>query len=358
MRLILMAVAVSLTLASAAWAQEDDLAPLPAGPAPKKGPPAKAPPKGPAKAPSKGPKAAPAKPPVAADDDLAPLPAPDGNDLAPPLKAPARGTGGTASPPALATGDGTLKVRSPASLTNAMLSVDGKDIGTLPVDPLKLSPGDHSLMVKRLGYAHFLKKVNIGAGRTTEVDVKMQAVNAILSVSADQDDAQVFIDGRLISSVPVTELEMPAKTIELIVRKEGFKDNRQTLELEAGKDYPIKVKLKALKRGGSSAAVAAVEPVDRPVDSSLTPDHSGDDLGLTAQPDNRPLTQRWYFWAGAAAAVTVAAVVGTVVVNNSLPPRPLNETEVCGRTGGCKGACINLECSIRATAGGGAVLSF
>lgn len=353
MRLILMAVAASMTLASAAWAQDDDLAPLPANPTPAK--------KAPAKGGGRGAKAAPkapARPAASGDDDLAP--APTGDLAPPPPPTKGRGTGGTPpSPPAVATGDGTLKLRSPPSLTNAMLSIDGKDIGTLPVDPLKLSPGDHSLMVKRLGYAHFLKKVNITSGKTTELDVRMQAVNAILSVTADQDDAQVFIDGRLISTVPVTELEMPAKTVELIVRKEGFKDNRQTLELEAGRDYPIKVKLKSLKKTSASTAVAAVEPTDRPVaDSSLTPVAGAEDLGVTAQPDNRPLTQRWYFWAGAVAAVAVVAVVGTYAVNSSLPARPLTGAEVCGGTGKCNGGCLNMSCSIRAGAGGGAALSF
>ncbi len=275
MRFLSLTLVVAFAVSSSALAQEDDLAPLPVV----KKPAAK--PK-PAPPPAARPKPAPAKPapkpPVAEDDDLAPMP--------------------------VAAGPGTLKVKIPAGLTRATLAVDTRDQGTLPLaEPLKLAAGEHSVLVKRIGYADFVKRVTIVSNKATDLDVKLHAVSAVLSVTSDVDHAEVYIDGNLVGTTPLADLELPAKTVELAVRKDGFKDSKRFVSLVAGQDYPLSIKF---SEGRVSTVVATT---DRPTETNLTPAlPAAATVAVVSQADDAPLTSRWYFWAGVGAVVVAAAV--------------------------------------------------
>jgi hypothetical protein len=293
----------ALLLSTAAYAQDDDdLAPLaPMG----KGKP-KPKPK-PKPAPAKPPAPKPGKPPVA-DDDLAPI------------------------APIMAKGELSVKVAS--SLAGSVLSIDGKEIGALPLPPLSVASGEHTVAVKRPGYAAFVKKVMIPGGKTVDVEAKLTAVSAVLSVTSDVPGAQVLLNGRPIGTVPLTDVEVPPGPAEIAVIKEGFKEESQKINFAVGKEYPIVVKFNA---------VASVIPTDRPVDSKLTPNVVGGNpvTGVAVAP-SEPITSKWYFWAGIAAGA-VAIAVGVSVGVAASQPKPLTEKDICGPEG-CDG-CIGLTCA-------------
>lgn len=290
------------------FAQDDDelapLAPLPKKPAPK--PKAKPKPK-PAPKPAVKPKAE--KP----DDDLAPI------------------------APIAKTGDLVVKVAG--GVTRAVLSIDGKEVGQLPLAPQTVSAGDHTVTVKRAGYAQFVKKVAVPGGKQTEVEAKLAAVSAVISVKSDVDDAQVLINGRLIGTAPVVDYEFPPGPVTISVIKEGFKEDKQKLTLVAGRDYPIKVKFKP----------AQVAAADRPVEATLTPlveTTPTPPIEVRKGPQETPIYQRWYFWAGVG-AVVVAAAAGTAIAvgaSNAQPAR-LTDEQICGTK--CDG-CIGFACSAAA----------
>lgn len=295
------------TLSTSSFAQDDDdLAPL----APKK-------PK-PAAKPKVAPK--PKPPPVTTK----PKPPDDDDDLAP-----------------LAASKGDVVVKLAQGLSNAILSIDGKDVGPLPVGPQTLPTGEHQVKVRRLGYADFVKKVTVAGGKSVEVDAKLQAINAIVSVTSDVPDAQVFVNNRLVGTAPLSDLELPAGQTEIAVRKDGFKDDKQRINLIAGKDYPIVVKFNP---GTTSTVVAAT---DRPVDTKLTPDDTTNVTGpgVSTTVDETPIYGRWYFWAGVAAVAVGAAVVTGVVVNNNQPPQRIDEKTVCAVNGGRCDICVGFQCT-------------
>lgn len=312
MRLVAWPLLLVFMSSTAAFAQDDDdLAPL----APKKKPPApKARPR------PQPPKPKPVAQPVGDDDDLAPI----------------------------AASKSDLTIKSSQGLSNAMLSIDGKELGVLPLGPQTLPAGEHTVKVHRIGYADFVKKVTLAAGKPLELDAKLVAINAVVSVTSDVPDAQVFVNGRSVGTAPITELELPAGAIELSVRKDGFKEDKQRLTLVAGKDYPVVVKFNP---GGSSTLVASK---DRPVETSLTPIDDGRSNAVTGTVEEAPITTKWYFWAGVA-AVAAGVVIGSVLAANAsanATPRPLTEGELCGSTPSGKCAiCIGLMCSPDAAAG-------
>lgn len=302
MRLTVWVVACSLALAFSAQAQDDNLAPL--VPTPK----SKAKPKPKPKV-KVQPKVQPKVAPRAEDEDLAPLVAAKAD----------------------------LLVKPPNGMTGAVLAIDGKDVGTLPLPAQSLSVGEHQVMVKRKAYAVFVKKVTLVAGKTVELQASMQPVSALLSVNSDVE-AEVFVNGKLIGSTPIVDHELPASTIELAVRKEGYREDTQTLAVVAGREYPVAVHL----RGGGTTSLVA--NTDAPVETSLTPTDSATGPGPVTVVDTAapaPVYQRWYFWAGVA-AVVAAGVTAGVVVGVTQKPVPLRSSEVCTYNGGKCDACLNF----------------
>jgi hypothetical protein len=296
---------LALGLSTAALAQDDDddLAPLvPVKPGTQK---AKQKPK--AKAPAK-PKPKP-KPSVA-DDDLAPL-------------------------VPIAT-KGELSIKLTAPLAGAMVNIDGKDIGVLPLGPQTVPAGERTVTVKRPGYAAFVKKVVVPGGKLAEVEVKLVPAAGVLSVSSDVVGAKVLLNGRPIGTVPLTDVEVPPGPAEVTVLKEGYREDSQKVTFVAGRDYALSVKLQP-------AVDRTLIASDRPVEPTLTPGLSDtSSLGLVqTAPASEPITSKWYFWVAVAAGVAAVAAGTAVGVVASQPPE-LTEAAICGSQG-CH-ACIGLSC--------------
>jgi hypothetical protein len=234
---------------------------------------------------------------------------------------------------------GELVVKVAGGISRAVLSIDGKEVGQLPLAPQTVCAGEHIVTVKRAGYAQFVKKVLVTGGTQTEVEAKLAPVSAVISVKSDVDDAQVLINGRLIGTAPVVDYEFPPGPVTISVIKEGFKEDTQKLTLVAGKDYPIEVKFKP--------AEVAAAATDRPIETTLTPlVQAPPPIEVKKGPVETPLYQRWYFWAGVG-AVVVAAAAGTAVAvgTANAQPRKLSEQEICG--GPCDG-CIGFTCGMTA----------
>jgi hypothetical protein len=304
--------AALVCVALPALAQEDDLAPLaPIGkPKPKAPSPlVRAKPKPPG-----GARPAPVKPKAPVDDDdLAPLSVPKGELV--------------------------VKV-APPTVSGAVVLVDGKEVGSAP-STQSVAAGEHTVTVKRPGFANFVKKVAVAVGKSVEVDAKMTAVSAVLTISSDVPEAQVFINNRLIGTTPIVEREWPPGTYDLTVRKEGFKEDKQSATLVAGRDSPISVKFKPV-----ATAVATVRvPSDRPIDTSLTPTAYAEEpvSVVAAAPVDTPVYQRWYFWVGVAAVVAAGVGIGVAVNQAGAKPRDLMFNDFKAKNGKYPDSCINVS---------------
>jgi hypothetical protein len=291
---LVLAMAVAApSLAQGADADDDELVPLGKIKAKPK-------PKAPARP---RPKVAPAKTKVAADDELVPI------------------------TPMAAKGDLLIKLAVPVS--GATVSIDGKEVGTLPLSPQSVPSGERTVAVKRVGYASFVKKVLVPGGKSAEVEVRLTPVAAVLSVQSDVPGAQVLLNGRPIGVVPLLEVEVPPGPAELAVIKEGFREDAQKLNFVAGKEYPIKIWFQP-------------RTSDVPLQASLTPGTSSASPMSGVSMQAEPITRKWYFWAGAAAVVAAAAVGVIVGVQKYTADNTLTGEKIC--SGVCS-ACINLDCS-------------
>ncbi len=226
--------------------------------------------------------------------------------------------------PLTPSGKTELIVKLAVPVKGAKLFVDDNEVGAFPVQPLTVSPGEHTIAVKRAGYGDFVKKVTVAAGKSTEVVAALEAVAGFLSVTADVPDAQVFLDGSPLGTAPLTEVLLPPGNHEVAVRKEGHRPDVQRLAVRAGKEYQINARLEP------EVAVAAVT-TDRPERTELLPPvTAGPELPIetVTQVDEEPLYKKWYVWAGVG-AVVVAASTTAIVVNNQNVRARQNQAMIC-----------------------------
>lgn len=240
-----------------------------------------------------------------------------------------------------------LMARIANSVRGATLVVDGKEVGVLtaaPV-PLELPPGEHSVLVRKPGYAEYSRSINLKEGEQTELVVTLEATKGFGKLTADVPGAVVSVDDQELGTVPRSVLLEPGSR-EIVFRAPGFKPDVHNITVFAGKPYEVAGKLRPL-------VDTSVASTDTPTNPDLTPGVTPD-----AQPDplaeppkvaevstSKPWYGRWYVWAGVGAVV--AAGTGAYLATQGTPD-PLSATDVCGRE--CDGE-INGTSKVR----GGAI---
>lgn len=318
-----------LLLAVPALAQTDDdlLAPL----TPKK----KTPPAAVKVKPKTKPKTG-AKTPPAGGDEIAPLvPSTPVTPVAP------------ATPAAPAKGE--LNIKLAAVNKRARLTIDDGEELTQPWSSKVLPAGEHTVTVRAMGFAPWTRKLTVSPNRLTEVSATLEATAAIVQVTSDVSGAEVVLNGKPAGQAPV-ELEVPPGTLDVLVRKEGFREAAQSLKVVAGREYPLSVKLQA----AAAPTTIVAQPTDRPVvDTELTPSNTSDALTATETVEaSEPIYTKWYFWVGAA-AVAAAAAAGTYGVVRATRYDPAAQACEGGRPD-CLSACVgDIDCSghLRKTTG-------
>lgn len=231
----------------------------------------------------------------------------------------------------IAPGKTELLVKVLGGVKGARLFVDNKELGTVPATALPLEPGEHTVVVRRPGFAEFTRRVTVEEGRTNEVSVALDAVAGVLSVMADVPGAKVTINGQPRGQVPLMNLELKPGPNEIVVSREGFLPEVKQLAVRAGRDYTINAHLTPSEIARTDRPERQPEPTITPKPPSVTepqvPPLTEPEEPAVASAD-RPLYKRWYFWAGVGAAVAAAAA-GTMVATQP-SSKPLSPTEVCG----------------------------
>jgi hypothetical protein len=229
-------------------------------------------------------------------------------------------------------GKGSLVVKLGNGSKGARLFVDNRDVGTLPLNgPISLDVGEHSLIVRKPGFADYSRRITTQKGRSTEVTVSLDAVAGVVVVTSEPPGANVTINGQLRGQAPLTGVVLKPGNYEIVVSKDGYEPDRQSLSVKAGREHPVTATLRP-------SQIAAATPSDRPEQPKLTPQPP-----VITQPQPDPLAQkipeveqgqpwfkRWYVWAGV--GVVAAAATGAVVATRG---SPLDANKVC--EGPCDG---------------------
>jgi len=250
------------------------------------------------------------------------------NDLLAPLTPSKKAPAVKRKPAAPAVKKGRLSVNVPG-VPDATLLIDDEDLGTVPSQPVSLPAGTHQVVVRRPGYADFIRTLSVRPGKLTEITAQLEPNAGTLAVETEPSNAQVIVDGQPMGQTPVKNLVLPSGTYELTLRKDGYRDEVARVSIRLGKQQSLRLSLIPLQQEVTRPPVASL-PEPRSGFAPLSDLDSDPSVATRVEPQD--WYKRWYVWAGAAAVV--AGTVTTVLIVRSANGRqPLSV--VCGGAAPC-----------------------
>jgi len=177
-----------------------------------------------------------------------------------------------------------------STTTGAIIEIDGKQVGTVPLDDsIVLLPGQHTLKVHLRGYTEYLDTFTVAPGEEVELEIDLIPYAGIVRVNTTEAGATVKIDGKVEGVTPFDK-DIPVGKKQLLVTRPGFYDDVRELDVRAGETYNVDVVLKAMPKKDT---------------------------------DEAAFYEKWWFWtivgvAGAGAATAIALTSG----GEAKPPTP------------------------------------
>ncbi len=137
------------------------------------------------------------------------------------------------------------------NVSGARVFVDGREMGTTPLPRLALSPGEHRIRVEKEGYDPFKEWVNLHRSRHISLDIglnKQRPRKGHIFVETEPEEAKV----RILNIHPkfYQGMELAPGRYHVEVSARGYKKKRSWVDLDAGEDKHIDIRLKHLKSGG------------------------------------------------------------------------------------------------------------
>ncbi|MHC4454153.1 MAG: PEGA domain-containing protein, partial [Planctomycetota bacterium] len=132
---------------------------------------------------------------------------------------------------------GSISVKS--NPTNAILYMDGQDIGTTPNDLSALAVGLHEFEAVLKGYKNWKKSVNIKKGKNKNINAVLQINPGSVSIKSDPSNAMVHINGKEFDSTPVTITDLNPGKHNVEVKMDGYEDWKENIEIIPGKEIAL-----------------------------------------------------------------------------------------------------------------------
>lgn len=127
----------------------------------------------------------------------------------------------------------------------AEVLVDETSAGTMPLDPVRVAPGSHTIRIRLAGYSEYTDVVSVAAGDVTDVWVDMIPLSEVLAVETTPAGAHVFVDGTFLGDTPTeVELNDGERTLRLVLP--GYEEVTRTVTAVAGTRDTLTLTLEAL----------------------------------------------------------------------------------------------------------------
>ena len=122
---------------------------------------------------------------------------------------------------------------------SATVSVDGAILGSTPLVPLEISPGEHRITVEADRYAPASKRIDVrGLGERQSIDVALSPLWAEISIGSRPAGATVMLDDKDIGETPL-RAEILAGTYRLALVRSGFDVVSTTLQVLANQPQEL-----------------------------------------------------------------------------------------------------------------------
>ncbi len=131
----------------------------------------------------------------------------------------------------------------------AEVLVDESTVGTGPLQPVDVEPGEHSVRVRLQGYSEYTDVVTVGRGQELHVPVDLIPLAHVLAVTSTPPGARLFVDDRFAGETP-TDVDLVDGSHALRLSLRGFEDALRSIEAVAGSRDTWAVDLVALPEQG------------------------------------------------------------------------------------------------------------
>ena len=137
----------------------------------------------------------------------------------------------------------------------AQVQFDGKPGGATPLVIADVTPGEHRITFTLEGYRE--KELARAFTGSEDVIVVLEPMPiGKITVVTDPEGAKVFADGVEKGSTPVTFAAPPGKH-NLVVSKEGFESQTSSVDVKAGEESPLQLKLNPALEADIKGRIAA-----------------------------------------------------------------------------------------------------
>jgi hypothetical protein len=199
--------------------------------------------------------------------------------------------------------NGTLELRS--SSRGAAVSLDGLELGTVPLKPVSVAPGKHKLKLTKDGYQTATRNVQIRAGRKTVLSIELKSMRV-----APPPLALPVAPPDVVSPPLALPVAPPAVASGAAKKQPGAAS--ATMIAEPSPSETLSALIASPPAAGSPAARAEPLPPPPPLVMAAPARPAVKTVpaaALAASPQpvvsSEPLTKKWWFWGGAAAAAAV-----------------------------------------------------
>lgn len=174
----------------------------------------------------------------------------------------------------------------------ATVRLDGEEVGKTPLRLTDIEPGPHTVVIDGGADGLVVRSVDTSDGSRGEVKANLPKSGATLEIATGSPNGQVFIDGALVGTGAKVTVGPLAK-------------GRTKMEIRAGEH-------------------SAHDTVNVPARGTLHLRAGGDEIV-----EQKPLLERWGFWAVVGGAAVAGGVTTAAVVNGMQPAEaPVGDTVV------------------------------
>ncbi len=181
--------------------------------------------------------------------------------------------------PASAEASTTGTVRVTSTPLGATVTIDGSGSFVTPFDSPPLKAGAHSFSVSKLGWTTVQRKLDVVAGKATNLDVSLAVSGAVVEVQSDPPGAAILVDEKPTNKFTPAKLAVPQGEHKIRLRMEGYKDESTVIQLAEGQTFSLSPKLAPAKAsklrrlfggGGSPEDMGTLEVTTRPSGAHVT----------------------------------------------------------------------------------------
>ncbi len=144
---------------------------------------------------------------------------------------------------------GSSGVQIDSRPSGALVTLNGRLVGSTPYQDRNLSPGRYQLVLSLDGYESYSAPIVVSPSKITPVTLPLKKVPTSvgqLSVKSTPDGATILFDGQEIGTTPYQSNNIAAGAHQILLRKKGYQDYSASVNIEPQKTVDVDQSLTAL----------------------------------------------------------------------------------------------------------------